>query len=1360
MNRFKSTKVVALISIVLMIFQTTLPIVSAEQQATTTTNFSESTLNQESDLPLQSREGLASETTKESSQDSTQDSTENSRENKTAETTESTSEIREAATEASQTTTTTSENEAEEQSDEDQVVKTQGETASSNDLSTQVKVKEWQIFETSYDDPLSATKAASVETNYNLRFTWSLTKENQQFIKAGEYFCLDLPENVGIAAEGIEGWGFWSTSTTGKFDLEAVIDGTTYRIGQWWVDWREDGSPRGKYYIKVLFGADVAAANVTQIEGIQFNLPQGALKNMTIKGGIQEVYFGGEKKRIKFEQAKENHSEGDDYKYSSKAGSNTITFDVGIGRMTLNELAGDKVDYAVNSEKGLYLDGDYHGYLWGENLTELNDIYVEDTLDAGVVVSSLSLSALVQAPIGLTEENRKLQSGGLINRDVATFESYLFADYGNGPVYRSAGSNQEIQFPKQEYSYKLIVQEEGETLAAFRARVKEVPHQYGIYTAGSGKTAQRTICINIGDIHKGASVQPKYSELTDQAYATSAKEITRNEGSVLSAASGIKITQFAVEATNNAIKHGLYTEDDRALLEEFYTLAYGDSNVINGQASAFNISMTLSYPLDENLGEEKSNTALAYYENAKQQQDPSFKIPGELTGTGTMSNPYAQIAINTNTIALVKYDGITLKEMNGVEFELQTKIGENSWEKVDTYETADFTTADGEKISGVIQVSGLGKGTYRFVEKTGANQLYPEGYNQTESSFWNPTEQRIISEEIVVDQERTNAPVMIDNIPLASAPYAVEHYFLKEGRSTDSTNPDDFELNFVENETGEDQRPIGSLFTGTPRTNLLGYSYKKIPGLELASGEITKIKNPNLSYRENGQLVLRFYYVPDEDSIPFTITKLDATGKPMPSYDSQGNPLDTEVSFYIYEFNWGSGKGPDDPGAEPTKGESNAYWKLVEKDSDGQTLQQPIKTDSQGRLRAKIDLTDNGAIGNAKTFAIVEATNTYPNYEAPSVETAWWFLWTGTGKEGEAPKGTFSWCNTKGSKNPGCDNIRQADGSVLVSLKNKPKPTTLKFYKADQDKNMMPSDSEKKKVVKFQFYKYIGSWDGSGPINKSLDDSNSWEFIGIYNTDENGKILDYELDDLGTFALKEVSSYPNFAVPSGFWILWTSWVTEGIVNHKAEYVQGSNDDPGALQYDDPDNPTNSTVLLNREVKQEFSFIKENEQGAPLGEVEFAIYQGKENEQLEIGVNDDPAAANTYWEMSQPFKKAISNAAGSNQGKVTFDLSAGTYLLVETKTAPGYQLPQGQWILTIDPLNNDANQKIKIQARGSSLPPAFYQQDGMYHLPNIREYHLPSAGAGGVLLYVVFGIVLIGSAVLVGQSKKTTKKKAD
>lgn len=63
----------------------------------------------------------------------------------------------------------------------------QTEPRSSNDISDEVSVNDWWIFENSVDDPLSATKAASAKVDYNFQFIWSL-KNGGTIFNSGRIF--------------------------------------------------------------------------------------------------------------------------------------------------------------------------------------------------------------------------------------------------------------------------------------------------------------------------------------------------------------------------------------------------------------------------------------------------------------------------------------------------------------------------------------------------------------------------------------------------------------------------------------------------------------------------------------------------------------------------------------------------------------------------------------------------------------------------------------------------------------------------------------------------------------------------------------------------------------------------------------------------------------------------------------------------------------------------------------------------------------------------------------------------------------------------------------------------------------------
>lgn len=112
---------------------------------------------------------------------------------------------------------------------------------------------------------------------------------------------------------------------------------------------------------------------------------------------------------------------------------------------------------------------------------------------------------------------------------------------------------------------------------------------------------------------------------------------------------------------------------------------------------------------------------------------------------------------------------------------------------------------------------------------------------------------------------------------------------------------------------------------------------------------------------------------------------------------------------------------------------------------------------------------------------------------------------------------------------------------------------------------------------------------------------------------------------------------------------------------------------------------------------------------------------------------------------------MQKASTDAEGKVTFKtVAAGDYLLVETDTKEGYQLPAGQWVITIDEHIRVGDGDIK--ALGDDMPPAFKIEnvDGVTTLsvPNYPQLVMPASGGMGAILFTVGGIILIGAAVLI------------
>ncbi|OTO20669.1 prealbumin-like fold domain-containing protein, partial [Enterococcus sp. 3H8_DIV0648] len=171
-------------------------------------------------------------------------------------------------------------------------------------------------------------------------------------------------------------------------------------------------------------------------------------------------------------------------------------------------------------------------------------------------------------------------------------------------------------------------------------------------------------------------------------------------------------------------------------------------------------------------------------------------------------------------------------------------------------------------------------------------------------------------------------------------------------------------------------------------------------------------------------------------------------------------------------------------------------------------------------------------------------------------------------------------------------------------------------------------------------------------------------------------------------------------------------------------------------------------LPNYPKESGFSFIKVNGEGNPLGGVVFEIYGGLNGKTLDIGVNDNPLAPDTYWDMSTPVQTQPSH---STTGEVNFSgLKSGDYLLVETKTVDGYELPAGQWIITVD---TNAGTVTDPLGRGDILPPAFYKDSGNLYLPNYKKQVMPMAGGMGLHVIASLGVLLIGLSILLLLGKK-------
>jgi len=196
------------------------------------------------------------------------------------------------------------------------------------------------------------------------------------------------------------------------------------------------------------------------------------------------------------------------------------------------------------------------------------------------------------------------------------------------------------------------------------------------------------------------------------------------------------------------------------------------------------------------------------------------------------------------------------------------------------------------------------------------------------------------------------------------------------------------------------------------------------------------------------------------------------------------------------------------------------------------------------------------------------------------------------------------------------------------------------------------------------------------------------------------------------------------------------------------YKFGNDSNPLIPGYPSTDSPLidavneDSTIIYVYELTGEgggidFSFCKVGEGNAPLEGVVFKLTPRN--------------AEGTGWEGA-----GAVTVVSAGDGEVTFAglIDKSSYLLEEIQAFPGYALPSGSWILTVDSAENPV---FSLEAKGSPMAFARNADTDTYTLTNYKIAPLPFSGGWGVITFIVAGIVLVGTAFIVLMTLKSKKK---
>ena len=101
------------------------------------------------------------------------------------------------------------------------------------------------------------------------------------------------------------------------------------------------------------------------------------------------------------------------------------------------------------------------------------------------------------------------------------------------------------------------------------------------------------------------------------------------------------------------------------------------------------------------------------------------------------------------------------------------------------------------------------------------------------------------------------------------------------------------------------------------------------------------------------------------------------------------------------------------------------------------------------------------------------------------------------------------------------------------------------------------------------------------------------------------------------------------------------------------------------------------------------------------------------------------------------------------------LVPGNYLLIETKAATGYSLPQNPWKITVA---TDGTVTV-TKNNGTVITPITSGDKNVYQIENAKVYSLPQSGGPGTYGFTISGVAILATALLLFINNKRREEEA-
>ena len=128
-------------------------------------------------------------------------------------------------------------------------------------------------------------------------------------------------------------------------------------------------------------------------------------------------------------------------------------------------------------------------------------------------------------------------------------------------------------------------------------------------------------------------------------------------------------------------------------------------------------------------------------------------------------------------------------------------------------------------------------------------------------------------------------------------------------------------------------------------------------------------------------------------------------------------------------------------------------------------------------------------------------------------------------------------------------------------------------------------------------------------------------------------------------------------------------------------------------------------------------------------------------------------ADADWKQGEVVKH---NVESGEYGAFGFEkLVPGNYLLIETKAATGYSLPQDPWKITVA-----ENGTVKVtKNNGMEIEATKRDDKNIYQIENAKVYSLPESGGPGTYGFTISGVAILATALLLFINNKRREEEA-